>query len=306
MADTAKLTGLFLDYLRVERQYSDDTQKAYRSDINEFERFLIETGDQKTVDITAVDQYDVRVYLSALYEKGDVSRTIARKVSSLRAFYQFLERNEFVASNPFAGVQLKKAGRHLPRYFYEKELNKLFEVVMGDTSLLGIRNRLLLEILYGTGARVSEVAGLTLGMIDQQARIITITGKGNKTRIVPYGQYAADALAIYLADARPALLAKSDTLHDQLFVNQRGQALTTSGIEYILKQLAKKAGLTQVVSAHMFRHTFATDLLNNGADLRTVQQLLGHSSLSTTQIYTHVTTDALQKSYRDFFPRATE
>ena len=146
------------------------------------------------------------------------------------------------ASNPFAGVQLKKAGRHLPRYFYEKELNKLFEVVMGDTSLLGIRNRLLLEILYGTGARVSEVAGLTLGMIDQQARIITITGKGNKTRIVPYGQYAADALAIYLADARPALLAKSDTLHDTLFVNQRGQALTTSGIEYIPKQLAKKRG----------------------------------------------------------------
>lgn len=306
MADTAKLTGLFLDYLRVERQYSDDTQKAYRSDINEFERFLIETGDQETVDITAVEQYDVRVYLSALYEKGDVIRTIARKVSSLRAFYQFLERNEFMTSNPFAGVQLKKAGRHLPRYFYEKELNKLFEVVMGDTSLLGLRNRLLLEILYGTGARVSEVAGLTLGMIDQQARIITITGKGNKTRIVPYGQYAADALAVYLTDARPALLAKSDTVHDQLFVNQRGQALTTSGIEYILKQLAKKAGLTQVVSAHMFRHTFATDLLNNGADLRTVQQLLGHSSLSTTQIYTHVTTDALQKSYRDFFPRATE
>lgn len=306
MVDTAKLTGLFLDYLRVERQYSDDTQKAYRSDINEFERFLIETGDQETVDITAVEQYDVRVYLSALYEKGDVIRTIARKVSSLRAFYQFLERNEFMTSNPFAGVQLKKAGRHLPRYFYEKELNKLFEVVMGDTSLLGLRNRLLLEILYGTGARVSEVAGLTLGMIDQQARIITITGKGNKTRIVPYGQYAADALAVYLTDARPALLAKSDTVHDQLFVNQRGQALTTSGIEYILKQLAKKAGLTQVVSAHMFRHTFATDLLNNGADLRTVQQLLGHSSLSTTQIYTHVTTDALQKSYRDFFPRATE
>ena len=177
---------------------------------------------------------------------------------------------------------------------------------MGDTSPLGLRNRLLLEILYGTGARVSEVAGLTLGMIDQQARIITITGKGNKTRIVPYGQYAADALAVYLNDARPGLLAKADTVHDKLFVNQRGQALTTSGIEYILKQLAKKAGLTQVVSAHMFRHTFATDLLNNGADLRTVQQLLGHSSLSTTQIYTHVTTDALQKSYRDFFPRATE
>ncbi|NKN30796.1 tyrosine recombinase XerC [Weissella cibaria] len=304
--DTATLTGLFLDYLRVERQYSEDTQKAYQSDITEFVAFLTDSGDGKPVDLTSIDQYDARVFLSMLYEKGDVSRTIARKVSSLRAFYRFLERNAVVTTNPFAGVQLKKAGQHLPRYFYEKELNKLFDVVMADTSLLGLRNRLLLEILYGTGARVSEAAGLTLGMLDQTARVITITGKGNKTRIVPYGQYAADALASYLRDARPQLLAKSQVMHDKLFVNQRGQALTASGIEYILKQLAKKAGLTQMISAHMFRHTYATDMLNNGADLRTVQQLLGHSSLSTTQIYTHVTTDALQKSYRDFFPRATE
>lgn len=304
--DTATLTGLFLDYLRVERQYSEDTQKAYQSDITEFVAFLTDSGDGKPVDLTSIDQYDARVFLSMLYEKGDVSRTIARKVSSLRAFYRFLERNAVVTTNPFAGVQLKKAGQHLPRYFYEKELNKLFDVVMADTSLLGLRNRLLLEILYGTGARVSEAAGLTLGMLDQTARVITITGKGNKTRIVPYGQYAADALASYLRDARPQLLAKSPVMHDKLFVNQRGQALTASGIEYILKQLAKKAGLTQMISAHMFRHTYATDMLNNGADLRTVQQLLGHSSLSTTQIYTHVTTDALQKSYRDFFPRATE
>ncbi|MBZ5941340.1 tyrosine recombinase XerC [Weissella cibaria] len=304
--DTATLTGLFLDYLRVERQYSEDTQKAYQSDITEFVAFLTDSGDGKPVDLTSIDQYDARVFLSMLYEKGDVSRTIARKVSSLRAFYRFLERNAVVTTNPFAGVQLKKAGQHLPRYFYEKELNKLFDVVMADTSLLGLRNRLLLEILYGTGARVSEAAGLTLGMLDQATRVITITGKGNKTRIVPYGQYAADALASYLRDARPQLLAKSPVMHDKLFVNQRGQALTASGIEYILKQLAKKAGLTQMISAHMFRHTYATDMLNNGADLRTVQQLLGHSSLSTTQIYTHVTTDALQKSYRDFFPRATE
>ena len=281
--DTATLTGLFLDYLRVERQYSEDTQKAYQSDITEFVAFLTDSGDGKPVDLTSIDQYDARVFLSMLYEKGDVSRTIARKVSSLRAVYRFL-----------------------PRYFYEKELNKLFDVVMADTSLLGLRNRLLLEILYGTGARVSEAAGLTLGMLDQATRVITIIGKGNKTRIVPYGQYAADALASYLRDARPQLLAKSPVMHDKLFVNQRGQALTASGIEYILKQLAKKAGLTQMISAHMFRHTYATDMLNNGADLRTVQQLLGHSSLSTTQIYTHVTTDALQKSYRDFFPRATE
>ena len=248
----------------------------------------------------------MRVFLSYLYEKKDTTRTIARKVSALRTFYQFLERNQLVTANPFAGVQLKKAGQHLPRYFYNQELNQLFDEVAKDQSPLGLRNQLLLEILYGTGARVSETANLTLPMIDQNARIITITGKGNKMRIVPYGQYAAEALQRYLTTARVQLMAKQGVQHDFLFVNQRGQALTTSGIEYILKKLAKSAGLTQVVSAHMFRHTFATDLLNNGADLRTVQQLLGHSSLSTTQIYTHVTTDTLQKSYREFFPRASD
>jgi len=304
--DAGSLATLFLDYLRIERQYSVETQKAYQTDLTEFLQFLLETGDKQTVNLIAIDQHDVRVFLSYLYEKKDTTRTIARKVSALRTFYQFLERNQLVTANPFAGVQLKKTGQHLPRYFYNQELNQLFDVVAKDQSPLGLRNQLLLEILYGTGARVSETANLTLSMIDQNARIITITGKGNKMRIVPYGQYAADALQRYLTNARLPLMAPKQIQHDFLFVNQRGQALSTSGIEYILKKLAKSAGLTQVVSAHMFRHTFATDLLNNGADLRTVQQLLGHSSLSTTQIYTHVTTDTLQKSYRKFFPRAND
>ncbi|WP_258089084.1 tyrosine recombinase XerC [Weissella fangxianensis] len=297
---------LFLDYLRIERQYSDDTQKAYQGDISEFLTFLARTQTTKEIVLADITSFDVRVFLSELYEKGDESRTIARKVSSLRSFYRFLVNNELVNDNPFVGIVLKKPGQHLPRYFYQKELNSMFDVVAKDNSALGLRNQLLLEMLYGTGARVSEIANMTLQNVDSKARIATITGKGNKTRIVPFGRYAADALVAYLEAGRPVLVSKQDEPSNKLFLNQRGAPVTTAGIEYILKQIGKKAGLTQEVTAHMFRHTFATDLLNNQADLRTVQQLLGHSSLSTTQIYTHVTTENLQKSYRNFFPRASD
>lgn len=304
--DTGTAKQLFLDYLRIERQYSVETQKAYKSDLTEFLNFLAKTQDDQEIDLNKITTFDVRVFLSELYEKGDDARTIARKVSSLRSFYRFLMNNEMVTDNPFVGITLQKFGKHLPHYFYQKELKSMFDVVMADHSILGIRNWLLLEMLYGTGARVSEIVSMTLQTVDRHARVVTITGKGNKMRVVPFGRYALDALEQYLTASRPLLAEKQRVLNDYLFLNQRGKVLTTAGVEYILKQIGKKAGLTQDVTAHMFRHTFATDLLNNQADLRTVQQLLGHSSLSTTQIYTHVTTDALQQSYRNFFPRASE
>ncbi|KAA8433508.1 tyrosine recombinase XerC [Weissella sagaensis] len=304
--DTENVKQLFLDYLRIERQYSVETQKAYKSDMTEFLSFLAKTQTNQEIDLNKITTFDVRVFLSELYEKGDDARTIARKVSSLRSFYRFLINNELVNDNPFVGITLQKFGKHLPRYFYQKELNSMFDVVLADHSILGIRNWLLLEMLYGTGARVSEIVNMTRQSVDQRAQVVTITGKGNKMRIVPFGHYALDALEQYLTASRPLLAQKQKLPNDYLFLNQRGNPLTTAGVEYILKQIGKKAGLTQDVTAHMFRHTFATDLLNNQADLRTVQQLLGHSSLSTTQIYTHVTTDALQQSYRNFFPRASE
>ncbi|MCW0952834.1 tyrosine recombinase XerC [Weissella ceti] len=297
---------LFMDYLRVERQYSEDTQAAYAADFKHFVTFLKESGVDDQVDLMAVTANDVRVYLSYLYEQGNSSKTIARRVSSLRSGYNFWERNQFIESNPFANVQLKKSGRHLPRYFYAKEMTSLYETLQADASPIGQRNLVIVEMLYGTGARVSEMANMQIKDIDQRARVVTIIGKGNKTRIVPFGQYAADALDIYLNDGRLVLMQATHAVHDTLLVNKRGEPITPAGIEYVLKSVAKKSGLTQDVSAHMFRHTFATDMLNNGADLRTVQQLLGHSSLSTTQIYTHVTTDSLQQSYRNFFPRATD
>ncbi|KRN33638.1 tyrosine recombinase XerC [Weissella halotolerans] len=301
-----QLVQLFMDYLRVERQYAEDTQTAYLADIKDFMAFLISTDEAKQVKLTSVDDLTVRVYLSALYDRGISQKTIARKVSALRSFYQFMEANQLVTHNPFNGIHLKKAGRHLPRFFYHEELQALFKAAYEDQSVLGLRNQVLLEFLYGTGARVSEMAELILAEVDQAARIVHITGKGDKTRIVPFGQFAAAALQQYLELSRPQLAKKQAQPGLTLLLNQRGQAMTASGIEYVLKKLGEKAGLTQHISAHMFRHTFASDMLNNGADLRTVQQLLGHSSLSTTQIYTHVTTDKLQQSYRQFFPRASE
>lgn len=297
---------LFMDYLRVERQYSEDTQAAYAADFKHFQTFLAESSIDDKVDLMAVSRMDVRVYLSYLYEQGNSPKTIARRVSSLRSGYNFWERNQFVSENPFANVHLKKAGQHLPRYFYAKEMTVLYEELQKDTSAVGQRNLIIVEMLYGTGARVSEMANMKIKDINQSARSVTLIGKGNKERSVLFGQYAADALALYLTDGRPQLMQKSGAVHDILLVNQRGAPLTPAGIEYVLKSVAKKAGLTQEVSAHMFRHTFATDMLNNGADLRTVQKLLGHSSLSTTQIYTHVTTDVLQENYRKFFRRATD
>lgn len=297
---------LFMDYLRVERQYSEDTQAAYAADFKHFTTFLEESSIDKDIDLMGVTPMDVRVYLSYLYEQGNSAKTIARRVSSLRSGYNFWERNQFVSGNPFANVQLKKAGRHLPRYFYAKEMTALYEALQKDTSPVGQRNLIIVEMLYGTGARVSEMANMQIKDINQSARSVTLIGKGNKERTVLFGQYAADALSLYLSDGRPTLMQKSDAVHNTLLVSQRGTPITPAGIEYVLKKVAKDAGLTQEVSAHMFRHTFATDMLNNGADLRTVQKLLGHSSLSTTQIYTHVTTDVLQQNYRQFFRRATD
>lgn len=290
----------FLRYLSVERQYSVLTSNAYEEDITHFFDFLETTGDD---DYLAVTPQDVRVYLAYLHDKHYQRNSISRKISSLRAFYQFLVQNQFIVENPFSYVQMKRQTKKLPRFFYEKEMDLLFATVSGD-KLLDKRNKVLLEILYGTGMRVSECIQLTIKDIDFESAVFLVHGKGNKERYVPFGSFAADAIHDYLAHVRPVLLLKGDEAHDYLLVNHRGGQLTTAGVRYILKQLIQQSALTTDIHPHMLRHTFATHLLNNGADMRTVQELLGHVSLSSTQIYTHVTTEALQKNYRNFHPRA--
>ncbi|MDT2756633.1 tyrosine recombinase XerC [Enterococcus asini] len=288
----------FYRYLEVERGYSKKTIEAYSRDFHDFQVFLNDSGNP---DYLKVDHRDVRVYLAYLNDQAYSRNTISRKIASLRSFYQYLLREEVIEENPFTYVHLKKKNAKLPRFFYEKEMQALFDAVSGNTPL-DLRNRSLLEVLYGSGLRVSECANLKRSDIDWSGEVLLVLGKGNKERYAPFSYHAKEALKEYLEVGRPKLMKKTD--HDYVFVNSRGGALTSRGVEYILDQVIKKSSLDSQIHPHMLRHTFATHLLNNGADMRTVQELLGHVNLSSTQIYTHVTKESLQKNYRHFHPRA--
>ena len=287
-------------YLLVERRYSDQTKKAYEEDLKAFFTFLKDSGDEEYLKI---DHRDVRVYLGELNEQNYSRNTISRKIASLRSFYHYLLQQGVIAENPFSYVHLKKKNVKLPRFFYEDEMQTLFDSVQGPGPLKQ-RDRALLEVLYGSGLRVSECASLTLQQIDWENGVLLIHGKGSKDRYVPFGSYAQAALSIYVKEGRCFLMDKFHKEHSFVFVNRLGDGITATGIEYVLDQIIKKSSLEAKIHPHMLRHTFATHLLNNGADLRTVQELLGHANLSTTQIYTHVTKENLQKNYRQFHPRA--
>jgi tyrosine recombinase XerC len=290
----------FFRYLLVERGYSDKTIQAYQEDIESFFEFLTLTGNSAYLEI---DHRDVRVYLSELNNKQYSRNTVGRKIASLRSFYQYLLKQGVLTENPFSYIHLKKKNIKLPRFFYENEMQAIFDSVSGDEPLEQ-RNRALLEILYGSGLRVSECANLTLNAIDWSSGVLLIHGKGNKDRYVPFNAHAQEALTIYFEEGRQILMNKFNKEHDFVFVNRLGDQITPTGIEYALNQVIRKSSLDNQIHPHMLRHTFATHLLNNGADMRTVQELLGHSNLSTTQIYAHVTKESLQKNYRQFHPRA--
>ncbi|WP_179395470.1 tyrosine recombinase XerC [Lacticaseibacillus absianus] len=290
----------FCQYLLVERHYSAETKKAYAEDLNAFRQFLQDNGGFSSFG--AVDRLDVQTYLASLSARALARSSVARKLSSLRSFYRYLIRVGEAKVDPFEVVETRKSHNHLPSFFYEAEIQELFAVVDGPTPL-DQRNSALLEVLYGTGIRVSECANLTLPQIDFELGLLLVHGKGNKDRYVPFGRYAATALHRYLDDGRITLMAKLDQRHERVFVNQHGRPITARGIEYILDQLVKRTSLTGGIHPHMLRHSFATHMLDHGADLRTVQELLGHASLSTTQIYTHMTTEHLKADYMKYFPK---
>ena len=290
----------FLRYLIVERGYSEKTREAYEEDLTNFERFLTESGED---DLLKINHLDVRVYLSYLTDERYSRNSISRKIASLRSFYQYLLKEEVIKENPFSYVHLKKKNLKLPRFFYENEMQVLFDSVKGEKPL-DLRNQALLEVLYGSGIRLSECSNLKLAEIDFDSEVMLIHGKGNKERYAPLGSFAQDALQEYFEKGRKVLMDKYHKSHDYVFVNHHGEPITPTGIEYVLNKVIKKSSLDSSIHPHMLRHTFATHLLNNGADMRTVQELLGHANLSTTQIYAHVTKESLQKNYRSFHPRA--
>lgn len=290
----------FIQYMQFEKNYSQHTVANYKRTIEEFLLFM---KQQSIPDFAAVSYAAVRVYLTELHEMNLARKTIARKLSTLRSFYRYLTREEIVDQNPFAMASLPKKEKRLPRFLYDEELQQLFQTAETSTPI-GQRNQALLEILYGTGIRVSECSDLSIGDVDFASGTILVFGKGRKERYVPFGSYAQKAVKRYIENGRHQLLAKGSVDTDRLFVNFRGGPLTSRGIRVILDDLMKKASLTIHISPHMLRHTFATHLLENGADLRAVQELLGHSHLSSTQVYTHVTKEHLRTIYRDSHPRA--
>ncbi|WP_067729360.1 tyrosine recombinase XerC [Oceanobacillus damuensis] len=302
MNNFEKYSESFVEYLQIEKNASPYTVKYYRNDLEIFFNFLNQEGIH---DLNEIKQRDVRLFLTSLYDQQLGRRSVSRKISSLRSFYKFLEREELVKESPFVHIYLPRTSKSVPGFLYMEELEKLFDV-NDMTKPAGQRDQAILEVLYGTGIRVSECQGLTLKDIDFSIGTIFVKGKGRKERYVPFGRFAEIALETYIQEGRVRLLENSGTTSDSVFLNARGRPLTTRGIRMILNKIVERAALTVHVHPHKLRHTFATHMLNEGADLRTVQELLGHESLSSTQIYTHVTKDHLRDVYMSSHPRAND
>lgn len=287
----------YLDYLLYQKSYSKYTVNSYKADIIEFLNYC----KKECIDYEKIEYSDTRLYLMYLKDaRGDNNSSINRKLSSLRGFYKYLVNKNIIENNVFALLNGQKKSKKLPRYFEYNELEELFKVP--DTSkAIGQRDLLILEMLYATGVRVGELVNIKLKDINKSDRKILIFGKGSKERNVEYGEYCEDILNKYIKEGRPSLLKKEN---EYLFLNHLGDKLTERGVRYILNDLIKKTTITKNISPHMLRHSFATHLLNEGCDLLSVQKLLGHESISATQVYTHVTTDRLKEVYYNSFPRA--
>lgn len=296
-----KLVSEFLDHLEIERNYSRHTRSAYAGDLGQFLSFLSEDGGADPPDPESIDKSVVRSFLRHLHREGFSRRTIARRFAAVRSFFHYLCREGAVSSNPCVYLTTPKWDRHLPRFLDKSQVESL----LGQPDrgrVLGLRDVVILELLYGAGMRLSELVGLDVGAIELTEERIRVIGKGDRERIVPLGGPALSALAAYL-DVRPMLIKTEREGHSALLLNQHGRRLTGRGVQYILGKYGLRISL-RGLTPHMLRHTTATHLLDAGADLMAVKELLGHERLSTTQVYTHVALDRLKKTYEEAHPRA--
>ncbi|WP_270179131.1 site-specific tyrosine recombinase XerD [Alkalihalobacillus sp. CinArs1] len=289
----------FLHYLIVERSLSKNTLDAYRRDLAQYIKHL--TEQESLTSLQDVRRVHIVNYLYELKDNGRASTTIARNIASIRSFHQFLLREKETDQDPSVHIETPKAERKLPKILSTSEVEQLLEAPDHSTPF-GKRDRAMLEVLYATGLRVSELVDLNLEDIHLTMGFIRTIGKGNKERIVPLGKMARDALQLYLDEGRSALLKRKKS--DALFLNHHGERLSRQGFWKILKKLALHSNIVKPLTPHTLRHSFATHLLENGADLRAVQELLGHADISTTQIYTHVTKARLKDIYSTYHPRA--
>ena len=286
----------FLDYISYEKKYSDKTELNYEIDLYRFDEYL----KMNHKNYLKIKYEDVSNFIITLQKSGYKSTSINRTISTLRSFYTYLEKEKIIISNPFNLVSNLKTDKRLPNYFKYNEYLEMINTL--SDSPLDIRNRLILELLLATGMRVSELSSVKMDAIDFNNNEIKVHGKGNKERIVYYGSYAKDALDNYLYNSRNILLNGKESVF--LLVNNNGTPLTSRGIRLIIENIVKKASIHSKITPHTFRHTFATMLLNEGCNIKSVQELLGHASLNTTGIYTHLTNEEVRKVYLNAHPRA--
>ena len=285
----------FIDHLWLEDGLSKNTLESYRADLSQFAVWL----GKRNTQIMAANQADIQHYLAVKFPQSK-PRSIGRLIASMRRFYRYCLRENLIQTDPTLQIESPKLPRSLPKSLNEQEVEDLLNAP--DTRMpIGLRDRAMLELLYASGLRVSELVTVKVNEVSTQDGVVRVTGKGSKTRLVPMGEEAADWITKYLKEARPEILQKR--LSDALFVTARAEAMTRQAFWYLIKRYALQAGISKHMSPHVLRHAFATHLLNHGADLRVVQMLLGHSDISTTQIYTHVARERLKQLHSVHHPR---
>jgi integrase/recombinase XerD len=290
----------FLTHVKVEKGLSVNTSTAYRRDLAKFQVF----AQKRKLSLETVSRDDLVDFLAGLYRQKLESRTVARNLVTLRNFFRFAQIQESISTDPSINLESPKIRRSLPGYLRLEEVERLLTQPDSKTAL-GLRDRAMLEVLYSTGLRVSELIGLRVGDLDSKSGCVRCIGKGDKERVVPVGRKALGMVDKYLREARPELLRQAKAAGSPaLFVNRRGASLSRVGVWKILSAYGRRAGLRVALTPHMLRHSFATHLLERGADLRSVQLMLGHADISTTQIYTHVVEERLKQIYKAHHPRA--
>jgi integrase/recombinase XerD len=298
--EIAAVISSFMTHVRVEKGLSANTISAYKRDLNKFEEF----ARKRKLTLETVSRDDLVDFLAGLYRLKLESRTVARQLVTLRNFFRFAQVQELISEDPSIHLESPKIRRHLPGYLRLEEVEKLLEQADSKTPT-GLRDRAMLEVLYSTGLRVSELIGLGVSDLDSKVGCVRCIGKGDKERVVPVGKKALGMVDKYLREGRPQLLRNARASSGPaLFVNRRGAALSRVGVWKILSAYGRRAGLRVALTPHMLRHSFATHLLERGADLRSVQLMLGHADISTTQIYTHVVEERLKQIYKAHHPRA--
>ena len=291
-----KYIDMYLEYLKIERKYSDKTIISYKDDLIEYNEFLL----NNFTNILSISSEISYKYMKYLYDRGITKSSISRKLSSIRGLYNYLIREDITKDNYFNNISNPKREKYLPKFLKDSELEKLFSVCNDDTPIEQ-RDTLIIELLCATGIRVSELVNIKIKDINRKEKLIKVLGKGNKERIVIYNNHTKKALDTYLKDGYNYFNKKSS---EYLILNKNGNKLSERYIREIINKKVSQASLDIKISPHTLRHTFATDILENGMDLMTVKELLGHESLNTTSIYTHITNEQIKKTYNLAHPRA--